>query len=272
MGIIKIKFLGTAAAEGWPGLFCECDACQKARKVAGKNIRTRSSALIEEKYLIDFPADTYHHVLKNDMKLSKIEYLLVTHAHQDHFYPEDLILRNKPFAHIEKKKILNVFGNQKVEEKLFGTLKKKESINFNLLKHNKKFIMDQIEVTSLSADHGGEEKCFVFIIDMEGTTLFYGHDSGYYPEKTWDIIEQEKFDCVILDCTGGPLEIEKNHMGITTNVKVKERLIKFGAANNDTRFILTHFSHNGGLLHNELEKKTKKYDFEIAYDGLQIDF
>jgi len=34
---MKVKILGTAAAEGWPALFCRCPACQRARKLGGKN-------------------------------------------------------------------------------------------------------------------------------------------------------------------------------------------------------------------------------------------
>ena len=47
---MKILFLGTGASEGIPGLFCECDLCAKARALGGKNIRTRTSIHIDEKY------------------------------------------------------------------------------------------------------------------------------------------------------------------------------------------------------------------------------
>ena len=43
---MKLKYLGTAAAEGLPGIYCECDNCKKSRKLGGKNIRSRSQALI----------------------------------------------------------------------------------------------------------------------------------------------------------------------------------------------------------------------------------
>ena len=55
---MKLQYFGTAAAEGWPALFCGCDACRRAREAGGRNIRTRSQALIDDKLLIDFPADT----------------------------------------------------------------------------------------------------------------------------------------------------------------------------------------------------------------------
>ena len=45
---MKITFLGTCAAEGFPGLFCKCDTCNKARILKGKNIRSRFSIMINE--------------------------------------------------------------------------------------------------------------------------------------------------------------------------------------------------------------------------------
>ena len=33
---MKLQYLGTAAAEGWPALFCNCSACIKAKELGGK--------------------------------------------------------------------------------------------------------------------------------------------------------------------------------------------------------------------------------------------
>lgn len=37
---MKIKYWGTGASEGLPAVFCDCENCQKARRLGGKNIRT----------------------------------------------------------------------------------------------------------------------------------------------------------------------------------------------------------------------------------------
>ena len=61
---MKLQFLGTAAAEGIPGIFCQCAVCQEARRKGGRFIRTRSQALIDDRLLIDLNADTYLHTLR----------------------------------------------------------------------------------------------------------------------------------------------------------------------------------------------------------------
>ena len=60
---MKIQYLGTAAAEGWPSVFCDCEACRKALQLAGKNIRTRSQVVIDDTLLVDMPPDAYFHSL-----------------------------------------------------------------------------------------------------------------------------------------------------------------------------------------------------------------
>lgn len=87
---MKIRFLGTAAAEGFPALFCNCKYCKEARRLGGKNLRTRSQSLINDDLLIDIPADTLSHFLTGDIRGDRIKYLLITHSHSDHFYPTNL--------------------------------------------------------------------------------------------------------------------------------------------------------------------------------------
>ena len=61
---MKFRYLGTAAAEGFPAMFCRCDACEEARRLGGINLRARSQALIGEDLLLDFPPDTYAHAMR----------------------------------------------------------------------------------------------------------------------------------------------------------------------------------------------------------------
>lgn len=77
---MKIKYLGTAAAEGIPAVFCECENCKRSRELGGRNIRTRSQAIIDDTILIDFLADTYMHYLIRNIPLNKIKTCIITHS------------------------------------------------------------------------------------------------------------------------------------------------------------------------------------------------
>ena len=60
---MKITYYGTAAGEAWPGVFCRCELCEKARALGGKNIRTRSQALVNDDLLLDLPPENHMHSL-----------------------------------------------------------------------------------------------------------------------------------------------------------------------------------------------------------------
>jgi phosphoribosyl 1,2-cyclic phosphate phosphodiesterase len=270
---MKILFLGTAASEGWPALFCKCDACLKAKRLGGKNIRTRSSCIIDDVYMVDFPPDTYMHVLTNKLELDKVEHLLITHSHEDHYYPQDIMNRKEPYAYIDPMHTLSIYGNSAVKEG-FDAANYEEDVKkvfaFKEIQPFAQFEAGKALVTPLPAAHNPGEQCFVFLIAINGKTLFYGHDSGYYPDQTWDFLKNIHIDAAIFDCTYGPQDNPHGHMGFPVVLRAKDRLAEQGCISEKTTLIITHFSHNGKLLHEELEALASPHGFITAYDGMEI--
>lgn len=116
-----------------PALFCNCDACRRALALGGKNIRTRSQVLIDNSLLVDFPPDSYLHMPFQGLSLKTIEHLIVTHSHQDHFYPLDFILKGEPYAHIDSSQPqLKIYGNHETR-KLYDLGCADNNTNFILL-------------------------------------------------------------------------------------------------------------------------------------------
>ena len=64
---MKINYLGTGAAERIPGIFCNCKLCKYAREKKGREIRTQTQLIIDDVLLIDFPGDSYLHLLQYDL-------------------------------------------------------------------------------------------------------------------------------------------------------------------------------------------------------------
>ncbi|MFH2068397.1 MAG: MBL fold metallo-hydrolase [Candidatus Omnitrophota bacterium] len=269
---MEILFLGTAAAEGWPGLFCECRYCQRARRLKGKDIRSRSSLLIDGRYKVDFPPDTYWQMNRYNIRLAKVKHLFVTHDHSDHYCPLDLRLRAAPFAHLGKEDILNIYTSKSVCDSTLkaqhrGDYEKSTGISFHIIEPYKEFTAGEMKVLPVKADHDPKKLCFNFVFRYKGRTLLHGHDTGWYPEETWKALQDFKFDLIVLDCTNGKIDEERYHLGIKGVMKVKKRLAGNGNLKKSCRCVATHFSHNGGLLHAELEKILGKEGIEVAYDG-----
>lgn len=276
---MKIQYLGTAAAEGIPAVFCECEVCMKAKRLKGRNIKTRSQALIDDAIVVDLPPDTYEHIRRFDLDFMKYSNLLITHSHTDHFYPEELILYGEPYAHHEVKPQLRIYGNDSVKEAFHWGLRQNDNPNLlNQLQYQQvePFVPFELEtghtITPLLARHTPEEKCLIYLIESKGKSLLYANDTGIFPEETWKYLEGYHLDCVSCDCTHQIHADGLYHMGLPDVLQVRKRLEEMSCVDFKTQFIVTHFSHNGGLIHEEMVEETMKYGILTAYDGFCFEF
>jgi phosphoribosyl 1,2-cyclic phosphate phosphodiesterase len=275
---LKLTYYGTAAGEGWPGLFCNCDLCKAARDLKGKNIRTRSQALINEDLLIDLTPDTNMHCIVYGLDLSTVDNLLVTHSHSDHFNASEIELLRDPFAH-ERPNIFQVYGNNRVKEKIWMDVpgveegEDKSKFKFHYAEPFQPIAIKDYIVVPLLALHDKKEECLFYQVTQDGKTILYAHDTGAFPEQTIEYLKANKvhLDLVSLDCTTQSEPDGKNHMGLIDAVKEKQRLTELGLGDENTVWVVNHFSHNGLWLHDQMVTEADKYGFLVSYDGMSIE-
>lgn len=275
---MKIKYLGTGAAEGIPAMFCNCEVCKYARKMGGKEIRTRSQALIAGKLLIDFPADSYTHILKEGMDLSSVAHLLITHSHDDHFYPFDLLLRLPDYGKNWGVRQMNVYGNHQVNSLLreMGERYSVPGIWEYLIPHEIKpfdvLEIDGYEITCLPARHMEKEEALVFLIEKDHRLFLYGNDTGIPGSGFWEGLNGRKLDGVSMDCTmGREMSPFWGHMGYEDVRSIRTGMEQEKISGADTKWIITHFSHNGGWRAADMDEELDNSGFEAAYDGMEIE-
>ena len=278
---MKLNYLGTAAAEGCPAVFCRCDICLKAAKLKGKEIRTRSQMLINEDLLIDFPADSYYRAMIQDIDLSAVKFLLITHSHTDHFYPQELIVRGGCYAHNMTSPKLKIFCNKFVKEDFDNYTKKEletvvsDTLEWTIIEAFQPFEVGDYKITALPAKHTRVENDFIYLIQSKGKSLLYCNDTGRPYEEVYNYLKEQHIilDLVSFDCTSGPRENGEDggHMGVPDNVVVKQRMEQAMIVDENTNFVITHFSHNGGFLHSQLMALANPLGFEVAYDSMKIE-
>ena len=269
---MKITYYGTSSSEGWPALFCSCEACRLARTYGGKNVRTRSQTLIDDSLLIDFPPDTNYHVQKMGLDLRKVTTLLITHSHHDHFFPYDICMRGPNFAEGLGDRKLSVYGNKTVEARFYeaaaGFAGLEQDIEFHPIRAFQTFqTEDGYEVTSLEADHNPPEESLNYMIRRGGKSVLYAHDTGIFPEKTWGYLRGKYFDLVSLDCTALSRDWRTGHMGFPAVREVKRRLEELECIGPESVLVLNHFAHFGDYTHEKICSEAGKWNFEAAYDG-----
>ena len=275
---MKLLFLGTAAAEGWPALFCECEGCRKARQRGGKDIRHRCSYIIDDDTMVDFGPDTYAQALACNIDLVDIRHMFITHSHVDHYTPKEFNWRSRGYSKVEHN--LDLYANQHALDMLPNVLYKPldELAPWKLTPHCVEpgdcIETDGLRVTALLADHAGpEQKPLNFVIERGGKAIFIGNDSGWWSDESWDILSRFKLDIAVLECTYGITwkEHSKKHMGADCTVAARDELQRRGILKPDATVVATHFSHNCQNLHEDFEAFFNPKGIIVAYDGMLLE-
>ena len=275
---MKLMFLGTAAAEGWPAFFCTCEACKSALRNGGKDIRHRCAYLIDDDTMVDFGPDTYSQCLSYGIDTANIRRMLITHSHLDHFTPNEFQWRRRGFSKVEQD--LDLYANQHALDMLPKTFGKpldqlqSWKIIPHLLEPGNCIESGDMKITAIRADHAGAEQIPLnFIIERGGSTVFIGNDSGWWCDESWDILSQFKLDIAVLECTYGIKfnQQRQRHMGADCTVAARDEMQKRGILKSDALVIATHFSHNCQNLHAEFEAFFNPKGIMVAYDGLVLE-
>lgn len=276
---MKIKYLGTGAAEGVPAFFCHCDVCNYAREHGGREVRSRCQAIVDDELILDCGPDTFMHMIQYDMNLTEMEHCLITHVHEDHLVPETFLYRQRGFANLkEDTKPLNVYGSKDVgnalKAKEDGTVTADGSVVFHEMVPFHEMSIGSFKVTAFPAVHGTENPYF-YMIRRNDRTMLYAHDTDVFSEQVWEYFEKEKiyFDLVSLDCTEGTKRNlnYRGHMNFERNEEVRERMLQMGIADTKTKFVSNHFSHNGQATYAAACQYGEEHGFVVAYDGMEME-
>ena len=276
---MNVTLLGTSSAEGWPALFCRCEACMRARKLGGKNLRTRSSAIIDGVLKIDFPPDILTQCVQNDIDLSSIDAVLFTHGHDDHCAGPEIQYRGRYFVDQPYKRDLPLYASQDVLDKIcsaFHTFPDGSydhslyPVSLHALHPWETAIVAGYKVTPITANHDHSRQCYNFLIeDRAGSVLLYATDTGWYSDETWERLSAYRADAAVVECSKGFDDGGyEGHLSFSQVIAFKQRLTAMGVMRPDAPYYTTHMCHSSGLMHDELEAWFAPHNIHAGYDGL----
>lgn len=271
---MRIQILGTGAAEAWPAVFCGCETCVRARAAGGPNYRSRASVQIDDIYKIDMGPDTYYQAARFNIDLSALAHIFVTHSHSDHLDIAEMEFMQPPFAHNLKHAPIKVYGNEAVTSAITNHYGEgKLPIELSTIQPFIPIKAGNLTFTPITAHHDMNELCLNYIVQSDSATVLYASDTGEYDQPTIDFLQSQKhFDLLIIECTQGCLPGPAiGHMSFEAVLRLREKIVSAGAADKDVRTVITHFSHNIGLLHDEFEAIANPHGVEVAYDGIVLE-
>ena len=281
---MKLQYFGTSAGGGIPEIFCSCRVCENARRVGGKEIRSRSQAVLDGAICIDYSVDTFAHTAYRGLDLRNISHFLITHGHHDHFLHQDVISRPQGVP-----RPVRFYGSPKS----MGAVKRAVDANEEAYRSGKRirtcdyrveiqlieelyrpFSVLDYEIIPLHARHDEKVESLNYVIRKGDRSILWAHDTGKFHTETVEFLRESGicFDLVSLDCTlkrGNA--ITQAHMDIEGCAEMAELLRANGNADSHTRFFLSHIGHLVEQTHEELCREAEEFGFEVAYDGLAVE-
>ncbi len=254
---MRLTFLGTGTSQGVPVIACGCEVCLSSDS---KDKRLRSSVMIESPSttaVIDTGPDFRQQMLQN--KVQKVDALVYTHEHKDHVAGMDDV---RAF-NFKYKTDMPVYASSPVQEALkrefhyvFSSFKYPgvPKVFFNTIDSESTFEIGDISFQSIELMH---HKMPVFGYRIND--LVYITDANYISDEQFVKIK----DCKILILNALRLEKHLSHFTLEEAISLAQRT-------QAKQVYFTHISHLLGR--HAAMNATLPPNFQLAYDGLTIDF
>ena len=267
---MNIRLLGTGAADGIPGFFGNDSVSRYARKHGGKDIRTRTAALVDGVLKIDFPPDTLMQSQRDSLDPLDWTGLIFTHSDDDHVAVNELQYALFPFTDLDHLPY-TIYANRQVCDEILARypdwpIEIFESKSFDGFGHG------PYNVMPIKATHIEDEDCHNLIIEKDGKVLLYATDTGIWPSVTFEFLKNYRLDLLIIECTDGFNEsVYNGHLNIQAVIKVVNILRSEGILDENSRVVTTHHGHHGDATHQDLVDALAPHHIEPGYDGMLIE-
>lgn len=269
---MQLLFLGTAAAEGFPGIFCNCATCREARALGGKNLRYRSALLVNNDLLIDFGPDLLAASHRFGISLWGVTTGLVTHAHADHFYLANFTMRQTAFTGRLDIPTLTLFAPPDAAAAISGEFPDLDAARLAVrsVKPFQEWDCNGYHFSSFQAYHAlNKLDCLFYAVANQACCFLYATDTGPFPAETWKALSGRVFDVIILEETLGTGTYTQ-HLGFETFLDHVRRFRVEGMLRSGGRIIAHHMSHSANPTHAKLEAILNPHSVEVAYDGMVV--
>lgn len=284
--------LGTGGGECIPALFCDCEVCRRARRLGGREIRTRTDFMIDEQSMIDFGPDVYSQCVSSGVDLLRLKNIFLTHFHDDHISLENLIMRHS--GKVKGEFPVRIWGSPQALDAIVkeglpfyrihgwdGAPNYFSSYEFCPIEPYRTYEIDGMSVTPVPAAHGGyaqSELGYNYIVkNKAGKTFLYAADTGWYEKETWQFFKEwgGSFDFLVMECTYGDHEIDdyaEGHLDFKNLRYVLQRLEEYGCMKRKTPVYLTHICHLNRTFGEDIHRRfaDEGWNVTAGYDGMRV--
>ncbi len=283
---MRLTFLGTAAATALPLPFCHCPTCQSARAMGGKDLRARSSLLVNSDLLLDLGPDVFTSAAHLGKDLSEVRYLLQTHAHSDHFDAGHLVTRMAEYAAKDvpplslacsrqtARALCQALGREQAGASVLSAAgQARLALRFHAAKPGQELALGPYRILPLPSAHDAPGGSLLYALWDGQSSLLYATDTLPFDAPLWALLRSfaHPFSCAILDHTYGPGVAGEGHMNADQVAGTARLLREHHLLKKDGLVLATHLSHEGNPPHAQLSRWASARGYQIAYDGLCLE-
>ena len=249
---MKIRILGSG--------YGEC----KIKTMRSKDYRKSGGVLIDDRILIDAPADIFEAAndLGFDDMFKSVSVVLISHSHSGHFSAEAIL-------ELAKKRKIRVLAGFSV----LSRIPQNENVEKIEISSYMQFTIGEYNVAVLPTNHKTDdysEECYNFLF-TGSRNLFYALDGGWINERAFRILKHVTLDVIIADTaldTSTPCQANLYHNDIETLIRMKALFEAEGILYEKSKFILSHVpSDKKRPIYEELSPIAKENGMILAYDG-----
>ncbi|MFA6977233.1 MBL fold metallo-hydrolase [Mesotoga sp.] len=277
---MRVVFLGTAAYEGHPNVFCDCENCRKVMEAGSRNFRLTSAVHVDSDLLIDFGPNIMAGAHEAGVTLFNVKTLLITHSHSDHLYLPNFGYRmNRYNASYDRLPTLTILANSTVLSMISSSLYFDPDKTVLIeAEPYKEVVVNGCSIFPVPAVHKVKEgeQPYLFLLKKGGKSFFYATDTGPIDESSLKLLREfldDPVDIVALDSTLGfmkEITFPYHHTAeqvITTMHKMRE----IGIIDGSSLLVAHHFSHYPNPPQRDLEEFYGRFGISVASDGLLLD-
>lgn len=284
-----LQFLGTSAGEQFPGLWCRCPTCAKARELGGRNLRSNSCAFLSPDIMLDFGAEAFLQARRFDVPILNMRHLFMTHSHADHFYPQHLLWRwmtpgqklppgRDTFGpRFSELPMLHVYGNADVCAFLAPHLggpggEERYRMRLYPVEYGVEGRAGDIDFLPLEASHRDRTGNAVnYVLQRDGRTILYALDTGWFHEHTYERIRRFRYDLVVIEGTFGYGVDSEGHFNFEKLQRAIERFREDDLLKEDAPFCASHICPHFSPVHDEYAPILAEKGITLAYDGMKVE-
>ncbi|MGB8650673.1 MAG: bifunctional adenosylcobinamide kinase/adenosylcobinamide-phosphate guanylyltransferase [Mycobacteriales bacterium] len=253
---MRIRMLGSGAADGWPNPWCTCASCEAA--LAQGVLRGQTSALVDGRLLIELGSDGPRAAARYGETLAGVAGVLVTHRHSDHHFPQAWVWRGwaagtGPLQVLAPPLVLAAasFDGQ---------------VSAVAALPDATHEVAGYTVRVLAAEHP-DDAVLYDVTGPDGGRLLWACDTGVLPEATVEAVRDRAFDVLLLELSGTPIP---SHLTLDTWPEQVARLRAVGAVGDGTEVVAVHVGHHNPAP-DELDRRLAALGARAARDGEVLD-